>query len=210
MILKPLKLLGAVLPVLTVLAFAGAGSASAAGTVLCKEDATPCPSALQYPSGTELAIEGNSTFVSGFTNMECATSMVADAGAASGEPLLAQMTSVEWTNCTSNLGVCTRTALNLPWGSSIAATGGGNGALTVSKPKLRLTCAGTTCEYEASSAKATLTGGNPFTVTASKIELTKTGGGFLCSGTATWAGTYTGTASHNGKIYPTNVWFVTM
>jgi hypothetical protein len=204
--LKKLKVLGVVLPVLAIMAFAGASSASAAKTVECKVNESPCSAAQRWPANTEVAVEGTSNLVSGFVNISCATHMVAKNTAESGEPLPGQIVSVEWTGCTSNLGSCSASALNTPWSGTIAATGGGNGTLTVNKPKGKFTCAGTTCEYEASSATATLEGGNPFKVKATNISLTKVGGGFLCSGTATWSGTFTGIASYNGKSYPTNTW----
>jgi hypothetical protein len=67
---------------------------------------------------------------------------------------------------------------------------GGNGTLTVQHPGAKFTCGGTTCEYEASKASISVSGGSPAKAKASSISFTKIGGGFLCSGTASWSGEY--------------------
>jgi hypothetical protein len=188
--MKYMKTLGLCLvAAIAAMAVIGAGTASA--TKLCSVNSAPCPAGNTYGKGTaintQLVAGTKTTFVSGFVTINCTESTMngkttseGGAGAVTGE-----ISSVAWKNCTSNLGSCTATALKTPWPAEVTGSGG-NGTLTVTHPGGKFTCGGTTCEYEASSASVSVTGGNPAKAKASGISFKKIGGSFLCSSTATW------------------------
>lgn len=195
--MKYLKMLGpvAVLAMAT-MAF-GAGTASA--TKLCSVNTSPCPAGNTYGKGTaiktQLVTGTTSTMSSGFVNVTCTESTMSGkttseggSGAVTGE-----ISSATWKGCTSSLGSCTASALKTPWAAEVTGSGG-NGTLAVQHPGAKFTCGGTTCEYEASKASLSVTGGNPAKAKASSISLSKIGGGFLCSSTASWSGEYEVTA----------------
>ena len=196
--MKHIKTLGlCLLAALAVMAFGGAGTASA--TKLCSVNTSPCPAGNTYGKGTaikaQLVAGTTSTMNSGFVNISCTESTISGkttseggAGAVTGS-----ISSVTWKGCTSGLGACTASALNTPWAAEVTGSGG-NGTMSISGPGGKFTCGGVTCEYGASKASVSVTGGNPATIKASSISFSKTGGGFLCSSTASWSGTYEATA----------------
>ena len=195
--MKVMKTFGLCLALaITAMAF-GAGTASA--TKLCSVNTSPCPAGSTYGKGTsiktQLAAGTKSVMSSGFVTITCTESTMSGkttseggAGAVTGE-----ISSVTWKNCTSGLGSCTTSALKTPWPAEITGSGG-NGTMSVKGAAGKFTCGGTTCEYEASKASISVTGGSPAKAKASNVSFSKIGGGFLCSSTASWSGNYEATA----------------
>lgn len=195
---KNMKIMGlCLLGAIAAMAFLGAGTASA--TKLCSINTSPCPAGNTYGKGTaikaQLVAGTKSTMTSGFVNISCTESTISGkttneggAGAVTGS-----ISSVTWKGCTSGLGACTASALNTPWPAEVTGSGG-NGTMSISGAGGKFTCGGTTCEYSASKASVSVSGGNPATIKASNISFSKVGGGFLCSSTASWSGTYEATA----------------
>lgn len=196
--MRNMKILGlGLLAALAAMAFLGAGTASA--TKLCSVNTSPCPAGNTYGKGTaikaQLVAGTTSTMTSGFVNISCTESTISGkttseggAGAVTGT-----ISSVTWKGCTSGLGACTASALNTPWSAEVTGSGG-NGTMSISGAGGKFTCGGVTCEYSASKASVSVSGGNPATIKASNISFSKIGGGFLCSSTAAWSGTYEATA----------------
>jgi hypothetical protein len=192
--MKHMKILGlCLLGALAAMALVGTGTASA--TKLCSVNTSPCPAGNTYGKGTSIKAQlpagTNSVMSSGFVTITCSSSTMSGkttseggAGAVTGE-----ISSVTWKNCTSGLGSCTASALNTPWKVEVSGSGG-SGTMTVNKPGGKFTCGGVTCEYEASKASVSATGGNPATIKASGVSFSKIGGSFLCSSSASWTSTY--------------------
>jgi hypothetical protein len=192
--MKSMKILGlCLLAVMAAMASLGAGTASA--TKLCSVNTSPCPAGNTYGKGTsiktQLVAGTKSTMSSGFTTVTCTESSMngkttseGGAGAVTGE-----ITSVTWKNCTSGLGSCTASALNTPWPAEVTGSGG-SGTMSVKNAGGKFTCGGVTCEYEASKASVSITGGNPAKAKASSVSFTKIGGSFFCSSTASWTSEY--------------------
>lgn len=192
--MKSMKTLGLCLVAATAaMAFLGAGTASA--TKLCSVNTSPCPAGNTYGKGTaiktQLVSGTKSVMSSGFVTITCTESTMSGkttseggAGAVTGE-----ISSVTWKNCTSSLGSCTTSAQKTPWPAEVTGSGG-NGTMTVKNAAGKFTCGGTTCEYEASKASISISGGNPAIAKASNVSFSKIGGGFLCSSTASWSSEY--------------------
>ena len=197
--MKNMKMLGlGLLAALAALAAIGAATASA--TVLCSVNSSPCPAGNVYGKGTsikaQLVAGTNSTMSSGFVTINCSSSSIngkTTSAGGSGVAVTGEITSVTWKNCTSNLGSCTASALFTPWAAEVTGSGG-SGTMTVSNAGGKFTCGGTTCEYKASKASVSVSGGNPATIKASGVSFSKVGGGFLCSSTASWSGQYEATS----------------
>lgn len=171
----------------------GAGTASA--TKLCSINSSPCPAGNTYGKGTAIKTQlvpgTKSTMSSGFVTVTCSESTLGGkttseggSGAVTGE-----ISSATWKSCTSSLGSCTASSLKTPWPAEVTGSGG-NGTLSVQHPGAKFTCGGTTCEYEASKASISVSGGNPARAKASNISFSKIGGSFLCSSTSSWSGEY--------------------
>lgn len=191
--MKFLKMFGLCLALAMATMALGAGTASA--TKLCSVNTSPCPAGSTYGKGTSIKVQlvsgTKSTMSSGFVTVSCSESTMSGkttseggSGAVTGE-----ISSATWKSCTSSLGSCTASSLKTPWPAEVTGSGG-NGTLTVQHPGAKFTCGGTTCEYEASKASISVTGGNPAKAKASSISFSKIGGGFLCSSTASWSGEY--------------------
>lgn len=192
--MKYLKMLGlAALAAVAAMAILGASSASA--VVLCKENKSPCPEAQQYPSGTKISaklVAGTKAVLTGSLTVECSASTVSgETTAKSGSPLPGKITGLTFSTCTT----CpTVTAESLPYSATANATGGGNGTMTVSNPKVKLSgCFGfATCTATAASVTLDLVGGSPGRVKAVKEPLTISG--FGCGSSGTWSAEYEITA----------------
>jgi hypothetical protein len=196
--MKHMKILGLCLVgAIAAMALFGAGTASA--TKLCSVNTSPCPAGNTYGKGTsiktQLVAGTKSVMSSGFVTITCTESSMngkttseGGAGAVTGE-----ITSVTWKNCTSGLGSCTASSLKTPWPAEVTGSGG-SGTMSVKNAAGKFTCGGTTCEYEASKASVSITGGNPAKAKASSVSFSKIGGGFLCSSTASWTSEYEVTA----------------
>jgi hypothetical protein len=195
--MKLMKMFGLCLALAMAAMALGAGTASA--TKLCSVNTSPCPAGNTYGKGTsiktQLVTGTKSVMSSGFVTITCTESTMSGkttseggAGAVTGE-----ISSVTWKNCTSGLGSCTTSALKTPWSAEISGSGG-NGTMSVKGAAGKFTCGGTTCEYEASKASLSVSGGNPARAKASNVSFSKIGGGFLCSSTASWTSEYEVTA----------------
>jgi len=196
--MRNIKMLGlGLLAAMAAMAAIGAGTASA--TKLCSVNTSPCPAGNTYGKGTaikaQLVAGTKSTMSSGFVNITCTESTISGKTTSEGGvgAVTGEITSVTWKNCTSGLGACTASALNTPWPAEVSGSGG-SGTMTISGAGGKFTCGGTTCEYSSSKASVSVSGGNPATIKASSISFSKIGGGFLCSSTASWSGTYEATA----------------
>jgi hypothetical protein len=188
---------------LAVMAFVGAGSASA--TTLCQENVNPCPAGQRYAKGTKLEASLKTgtnavlTTKGGLLNptVTCKKSTTTDVlTAESGSPLLNEITALTFTECTANLGSgkCTVTSVNLPYKSELAATGSGNGTLTVTSggkgnPGALVECGELpTCTYGAAKFVLDAIGGAPGEVLAKEEPLS--GGAFPCPPESKWTATY--------------------
>lgn len=192
--MRNIRILGlALLAAMAAMAVMGAGTASA--TKLCSVNSSPCPAGNTYGKGTsiktQLVAGTKSVMSSGFVTISCTESSMngkttseGGAGAVTGD-----ISSVTWKNCTSGLGSCTASSLNTPWAAEITGSGG-SGTLSVKNAGGKFTCGGVTCEYEASKASVSVTGGNPAKAKASSVSFSKIGGSFLCSSSASWTSEY--------------------
>lgn len=198
--MKNIKLFGLCL-CCALAAFAAMGAGSASATKLCSVNTSPCPAGNTYGKGTAIKAQllpgTTSTMASGFVTIQCSDSSMSgkttSAGGGSGVAVSGEISSVSWKNCTSNLGSCTASSLFTPWKAEVTGSGG-SGTMTVSNAGGKFTCGGTTCEYKASKASVSVSGGSPATIKASSVSFSKVGGGFLCSSTASWSGQYEATS----------------
>jgi hypothetical protein len=174
-----------------VLALVGVGNASA--TVLCKENAVPCPAAKTYPVGTEIAVKlkpmkvwklkiGAATIECGESKIEAKTFNVGKVG----ERVGATITKNEFGLC--NVG---QFAGAVKLGTlEIEFAGGGNGTVTLANNNEIETEAGAVeCSYGETSAGKSLglTGAllaPSLTATEATTTLVKTAGGFICANPA--------------------------
>lgn len=198
--MKHVKVLGLCLVVaLAAMAVMGVGTASA--TKLCSVNTAPCPAESTYGKGTsikaQLVAGTKSTMASGFTTVTCTESTMSgkttSAGGGAGVAVTGEISSVTWKSCTSGLGSCTASALNTPWSAEVTGSGG-SGTMSVTKAGGKFTCGGVTCEYEASKASVSVTGGNPARIKAASVSFSKIGGSIFCSSTASWTSEYEATS----------------
>jgi hypothetical protein len=195
--MKYLKILGlAAIAALALTAVAGAGTASAAK--LCKN--VTCTE--HYPSGTVLSSKlktgTNALLTSSFGTVTCKKSTVG--GKTTSTEAHGEITSFTFTECTDPFGSpCTVKAVNLSYTAKGAATGSGNGTLTVSpkagggNPGAHVECGSfMNCTFTVSSITLAVTGGAPATITANKEPLLREGG--FCPSEAFWDATYEVTA----------------
>jgi hypothetical protein len=198
---KYIKMLGlAALAAAALTAFVGVGSASA--TILCHNSSNPCTS--DFVAGE--FITGNAsgaTLTNNLSNVSCKTSEtkveVTNTGG-SEATVTGKVTALNFKSC-STFGFipCTVTVNNLPYHAEAHATSGGNGTLTVTagegggEPGASVNCSGIiNCTFGEELFNLPITGGNPASVTATKVKLTRTGG--ECPEEAFWDATYKSTA----------------
>lgn len=110
--------------------------------------------------------------------------------------------SLSFFNCE---GACSAaSASSLPYKAVMKATGEGNGNVVLSSsgsgnPGLKLTCVlGTTCTYEAGEPSLAFKGGQPASIVASGVPVTRTSGTF-CPATGTITATYELQQPNSGK-----------
>lgn len=201
--MKYLKMLGfAAVAAAALMAFVGAGSASAAETSLCSTNTNPC-SGTKYGSGTVIKSSLKTGTVATLTNplgnVTCSVSTVTGkTTAASGTPLPGEVTGLTFETCVRDKALggteaCEVKVEGLPYKSSITTTekaSNGNGILTVENPKALVVC-GTVinCTFSAATVKLHVTGGAPATAIASEQVLNREGG--LCPSEAKWDAEYT-------------------
>lgn len=207
--MKHAKIIGlAAIAVLAVTAFVGVASASAASTELCSTNTAPC-SGTKYLSGTSVSAKLKGTSVAkletNLVTVTCTASTVGGKTTSSGGAgaVTGQISSLTFGGtCKTGGGTtCEVTVLHLatPYNASIEATGGGNGAMTVTtgssgKPGATVHCGSfINCSFETASAALTVTGGNPAVAKAEGIELEHSNGAF-CPAEAFWTAEYEVTA----------------
>lgn len=189
--------LGLAAVALLLLLMGAAGKAEAKGVVLCKVNKDPCPAESTYSPSTPLYGGAESTTeiptevrfnLSGLVESQCANNkLVTEFSEVVTEPRL----GVAWIlalNCTAS---CEVTAENLKYNAFLAATGSGNGVLTVSNPRFHIKCgASYDCRYGKSSIKAQVKGGEPASLTLEETLERQTPSSFLCPATAAYKGVY--------------------
>jgi hypothetical protein len=203
--MKHLKILGlAAVAALAVMALVGASSASA--NVLCKNNtSTPCSS--DYVAGE--TITGNSTnpTLTAEPEIICATSQVVTKitkTGGSGINATGEVTALTFKECKVNSGIfkgtaCEVTSIRTPYHAEVTSGTAPNGTLDVKSggtgnPGAKVVCGGfLSCTFSNTLFSLPITGGNPATVTASKVNLTIESGGFGCPSTAAWDATYEST-----------------
>lgn len=198
--MKSMKILGlCLLTAIAAMAFLGAGTASA--TKLCSVNSAPCPAGNTYGKGTAIKAQlvpgTKSTMASGFVTVTCTESSMSgkttSEGGGAGVAVGGEISSVTWKNCTSGLGSCTASSLFTPWSAEVTGSGG-SGTMSVSNAGGKFTCGGVTCEYKASKASVSVTGGSPAKVKASGVSFSKVGGSVFCSSSASWTSEYEATS----------------
>ncbi len=213
--MKYIKILGlAAVAAMALMAFVGAGSASA--TVLCKETPTGtnpavCPAGKTYAVNDviEGAVQQPALLTNDLENVECATSTtrskVTNAGGTN-STVLGTIESLTFGGCKTEVtkATCTVTVENLPYLAEVHWTSGTHdGTLTAKndgsgEPGAKVTCVGVLiCKF---SAEPTLDihGGSPASVEASEEPL-GIHGGFLeavCPTEAFWDATYVATGTN--------------
>jgi hypothetical protein len=194
--MKSIRMLGfAIAAALAATAFIGAGSASA--TVLCKAAQADCTPANTYPAETEIGAQATSlTFHTSIIDIKCTSSgleAVTEAEAGTPLDLLARLT---FGGCAtpggSSCSVEMAPGLGGVYETAIAWTSGNNGTLLEAFPRTNVNCTGgIICTYSSvpGGTKFAVTGGNPATVTASKVALAAEGP--FCPASTTVSVTYT-------------------
>ena len=197
--MKYVKILGlAALAAMAVMAFVGAGTASA--TTLCKTSGSPeagCGAGKGEINAETDNIVGTSTnakLTSPIANVVCNHSETEiDPASSTGSPILGSITKLTFTGeCRTEGGTaCTVTVKNIPYEAELEGTtltakdAVGAGAKVVCGFLIN-------CEFLANEAKLTITNGSPTTATASKVVLKRNGG--ICPETAEWDAVYNTTS----------------
>jgi hypothetical protein len=176
------------------IAFLGAGSASA--TVLCKAAITEgcAASGSDYPVETEIdmSLEGTTaTRATDGTLLDTCTEgtlrgLTTNTGSAS-ETVDWNLTHMQSSNCTTTTDAVVNGRLEVHW-----IPGTDNGTLTVFDTRVTKTIFGVTCVYGPGASGAdlgTLTGGSVATLDV-EVVLPKISGGFVCPADVVWVGAY--------------------
>jgi hypothetical protein len=186
----------------------GWGAASASGaTLLCEENATPCPNAKTYAAGTEFSSTAFAAITTNVATIECEPSALSSKTTQeAGVPLGAEITTLTFENCETTLGLkCGNAQINgLPAAASISATGAGNGTLTIAGASFKIVCGALiNCTFTPSASLGFLGGQakggmGPARITAS-VALNRAGG--ICPKTATWTATYFLESPMSGTVW---------
>ncbi len=183
-----------------ILAFAGPGAASAANTGLCSAEEAECRYDNLYLSETELSMklagETKTTFETNLGTISCSKATLGGVTlAVVGEPLAAETTSWTFGECLlGGLTSCSLEAKNTPYATTIAATGGGDGTLTLTNggtgsPGLIVVCGlSVNCTLSASSISFQSNSGSPAVVSPNGVKFE--GSGSKCPTTVTWKAEY--------------------
>jgi len=184
------KILGlAAVAAMAIMAFAGAGSASA--TVLCKENASPCPEEKRYEAEDTLTGTAENTLITASPTITCThsatTAEVTEPGG-EGEPVTGTITALSFTGCKADTIFnpnCVVSVNGLPYHAEVTGSGG-NGTIVVGGASAGVVCAGViNCVFGNELFELPLAGGNPAKITASNVFLEKESG-FLCPGEGRW------------------------
>jgi hypothetical protein len=198
--MRTLKMLGlAAIAALGLMAFVGAGTASAATTCKTKPNAAnECPAGWHYPIGTishmtlKAGTSANLTNTAGETIVTCTESTIKTHSTTTGglnQPVKKAITVATWGSVATP---CTTTTDTTALGElQVEATSGGNGTVSGSGSKVTVNFAGVSCVYGtgAGTTIGTVTGGEPATVDVNAV-VNKQEGGFLCPTTTLWKATY--------------------
>jgi hypothetical protein len=198
---KYVKILGlAAVAAMAVMAFVGAGTASA--TTVCATGGSPqagCPAGKGEYDGAINATSTNPLLTNSITNVTCEHSATTiDPATSTGTPISGEVTALSFSgNCKTASGTaCTVEVLNLPYPGTVESLGGGKSDLIVKDPTgagAKVVCGFLiNCTFTTKEATLTMTNGSPSTATASKIVLTRSGG--FCPATAEWDATYSVTS----------------
>jgi hypothetical protein len=198
--MRYLKMLGlAAMATLALTALVGASTAS--GAKVCSTTGTGefCSSGRVVGSNTtyhETSLK--LTITSTFDVVICHSTM--HLAITNGSTGTLQVDAMTFTSCVDSFGSnCTAgssASSTNRWAGTVAASGGGNGTMTIENVTIQYTCpifgVNTTCIYSAVSGVGTFTGGEPAKFTANSIAVTReSGSGGGCSEKATWSGTFT-------------------
>lgn len=189
--MKYVKILGlAVVAVMGLMAFLGAGSVSA--TVLCNTTTTPCSSV--YSGAFIASLDKGSTATlestSGSIEDTCTASTVEGSITEKGDATHTVVGAGEhlfFGSCTQTFKVLEETGtLEL---HNISGTD--NGTLTAKKFRVTIVISGVSCVFGAGEGTdlGTLTGGNPATMDVHAV-VPKVEGGFLCPSDSIWNAQY--------------------
>lgn len=196
--MKYAKMLGlAVVAAMALMAFVGAGTASA---TLCKVNESPCAAGNQYPTHTTVKAHSSSAVLSGSLEVTCESDVtLLHEGIKSGK-LFGKVTSLTWSNCK---GGCSSATTNSPLPTfEDVALGKGNGTLFVFNTSVTLNGCFFffTCNASATEAKLSLTGGTvggTANATATNVPTKVSGSG--CGTEGTWNAKYTVTEVNGSK-----------
>lgn len=198
--MKYVKVFGlAAVMAMAMMAFLGAGTASA--TVLCKTSLTEgCgASGWDYPAGTQIhaTLEAGSSATLRNTESSivntCTESTVLGKTTNTGssnETVVGHIEALSFGHCTNTTDVVSLGELEVHWD-----VGTDNGTLTARTAAVTMNLFGASCTYGAGGGTdlGTVTGGSMATMDVNAV-VNKTAGGFLCPGTAVWEAKYTVTS----------------
>jgi hypothetical protein len=171
------------------MAFAGVGSASAAG-VLCLKNKTPCESVNLAPPNTPIDSslkEGKLVLTAGFAKMECEASEVNGHTKTAGEGGSAGLaegpiTTLLFSSCNGTVETLEPGSLSLSWTKEM------NGNVTVHGFKVHTVFS---CVYGGVVSEGiTFLGGAPAVIKEEEAPIPKIEGGILCGSPAHWTATY--------------------
>lgn len=201
--MKYLKILGlAAVAATALMAFIGAGTASA--TVICTTKPTggECPAGWDYPAGTvgKASLKSGTTVVlestSGSTLVTCSESTVGGTSENTGgatSTVKSILTSLTWGGCTTTVDTLNAGTGELHW-----ISGTTNGTLITFNNLVTTNIFGVSCSYGTGAAgtdMGTTVGGNPGSLTV-KTVINKQEGGFLCPSTTLFTAEYIATEPH--------------
>jgi hypothetical protein len=176
------------------------GTSLASATVLCKENAIPCPELKVYPAKTNVSAttEPKTSVVfrsTGGTELStCSFSTIEGQTEKKGgekEPIVIPIAQLSWFECTSI--VLTRELGTLEIDYIGPET---RGTFTMKNVRVTVSAFGVTCTYgtgataiDIGTAKGTTSETSPATLTVSAV-VPKVEGSFLCPADAVWEGSY--------------------
>jgi hypothetical protein len=203
--MKYLKMLGlAAVAAAALMAFLGAGTASA--TVICKTEpvAGVCPTGWTYPAGTEgtASLEAGTSSSLETTGGELlvtcsgavAKSTLKESGATS--TVISGVSTLTFEKCSNMTVTLTGGSAELHW-----IPGTNNGTLTTIGTEVTVNILGVSCIYGSGSGLdvGTTVGGNPGSLTINTV-FPRVGGSFVCPSTARYTGKYTATSPKNAWV----------
>jgi len=199
--MRTLKMLAlAAIAALGLMAFVGAGTASAATTCKTKPNAAnECPTGWHHPIGTiihatlKVGTTANLETTAGETVDTCTESTIKSHTTTTGglnKPVKTAVTVLSWGSVSTP---CTTTTDTLTLGELEEEANGtvGNGTVTGSGSKVTVNIAGLSCVYGTGGGTTlgTATGGEPATIDVNAV-INKQEGSFLCPSTTRWTATY--------------------